>query len=393
MANKIADMIYSFFIQNFKNIKTLDLQGFKRLNLFTGKNNTGKSTLLEALALYVNDGDLSVITQLLLERGEITEQRGPVHKAPSRKRDIDVLASLFTDRRVGYDFLNDSIVLSQVQSNLFSDIENTQKELRIGFVRYIDERITTNGSEINKRKFITDETEANENGGEINLGLQITVDGKSHVVRIGENDLYDRWSRRYGKGDSAESRSFQFIKPGVGNEGDNGYLWDQITLTEKEKFVIEALQIIEPNIQRIAFIGEPPLDRTAVVKIKGSEKVVPLRSMGDGINRVLTIILAAVNSDNGYLLIDEFENGLHHSVQEKLWKILIYLSALLNIQVFATTHSNDCIEGFENAIGSSSDMAIGRLFRIEKDKSAALSIVKFDIDEVKIATEENIEIR
>ena len=66
--------------------------------------------------------------------------------------------------------------------------------------------------------------------------------------------------------------------------------------------------------------------------------------MGDGINRILTIILAMVNCENGYLLIDEFENGLHYSVQEKLWEIIFYLAKRLNIQVFATTHSNDTIE-------------------------------------------------
>ena len=115
--------------------------------------------------------------------------------------------------------------------------------------------------------------------------------------------------------------------------------------------------------------------------------------MGDGINRILAIVLAAVNSDNGYLLIDEFENGLHFSVQEQLWTILIRLSLSLNIQVFVTTHSNDCIAGFENAIEKSKESLNGRLFRLERGDNAAVSIVPFDLDEVKIATEENIEIR
>jgi AAA15 family ATPase/GTPase len=70
--------------------------------------------------------------------------------------------------------------------------------------------------------------------------------------------------------------------------------------------------------------------------------------MGDGMNRILTIILALVNSDNGCLLIDEFENGLHYTVQENLWRIIFHLSKELNIQVFATTHSEDCIKGFQS---------------------------------------------
>ncbi len=382
-------MINNFLIKNFKNIRFLEIHGLKRLNLFAGKNNTGKSTLLEAIALYVNNGNMSIMNQLLLERGEILES----HKTPMRKGDIDILASLFTDRKIGYDFTNDSILLSQMKPNLFEEIE-TDRELRIGFVRFVNEKIFTKEGEISKRKvFITNEIEAIQNKADINVALQIISNGKSNIIQIGENDLYKRLSRHYGYGDKVNNNSFQFIKSGSVNIQNSGSLWDEITLTEKEQFVIEALQIIEPNIQRIAFIGDTPRSRTAVVKVKESNKVVPLKGMGDGINRILAIILAAVNSDNGYLLIDEFENGLHFSVQEQLWSILIRLSLSLNIQVFVTTHSRDCIAGFENAIEKSKESLNGRLFRLERGDNAAVSIVPFDLDEVKIATEENIEIR
>jgi len=386
-------MIDSFFIKNFKNIKLLELPDLKRINLFTGKNNTGKSTLLEALTLYVNDGDMSVIAQLLKERGEIIEPRGPNHKTHFRKGDIDVLASLFTDRKIGYDVLNDSIVLSQIKVNLFTEVENTQDELRIGFVRYIDEHFRTkDGDEVIKKRFLSNDEDTIVND-DINLGIQIIAKGESNILRIGKSDLHRRLSNRYGVSRPLETQSFQFIKSGLTSVEDSAYLWDQVTLTEKEKFVIEALQIIEPNIQRIAFVRESSRDRMVVVKVKDNEKVVSLKGMGDGINRILNIILAAVNCSNGYLLIDEFENGLHHSVQEQLWRILIHLSTSLNLQIFATTHSNDCIDGFENAIGSSGDRSIGRLFRLEKDKNDSINIVPFNIDEVKIATEEHIEIR
>ena len=75
--------------------------------------------------------------------------------------------------------------------------------------------------------------------------------------------------------------------------------------------------------------------------------------MGDGINRILTIILSMVNVENGYFFIDEFENGLHYSVQKDLWKMIFYLAEKLNIQVFATTHSSDCINAFQEVINDS----------------------------------------
>lgn len=383
----------SFFIRNFKSIPRLELQGLKRLNLFTGKNNTGKSTLLEALALYVNEGDLGIIAQLLFNRGEIIDPRRLPHLSPLRKEDAKMLASLFTNRKIGYNFQKDSILLSQMQANLFEDVDNTREELRIGFVQFIDEEIITSDETIRKRRFITNETEAPEDEDSIELGLQIAVDGKSRIIPVDDGRLHRILSRQYRMSPSTKVASFQFIQSGSAKIEENSHLWDQITLTEKENFVIEALQIIEPDIQRIAFIGEMPKHRTAVVKLKGKDQVVPLKGMGDGINRVLNIILSAVNSDNGCLLIDEFENGLHHSVQEQLWSILIRLSNALNIQIFATTHSNDCIDGFENAIGKSADNAMGRLFRLEKASNQNVEVVTFDMDEVKIATDENIEIR
>jgi AAA15 family ATPase/GTPase len=116
--------------------------------------------------------------------------------------------------------------------------------------------------------------------------------------------------------------------------------------------------------------------------------------MGDGINRILSIALAAVNSENGYLLIDEFENGLHYTVQEKLWRVIFKLAKDLKIQVFATTHSNDCIMGFEEVLNSS-DKSLdisGKLFRLER-KGTKIETVPFEKNELKIASEADIETR
>lgn len=77
------------------------------------------------------------------------------------------------------------------------------------------------------------------------------------------------------------------------------------------------------------------------VKIEGIDEPLPLKSMGDGITRLFHIIVALVNARNGILLIDEFENGLHWSVQPKVWDIVFQLSEKLNVQVFATTHSHE----------------------------------------------------
>jgi len=114
--------------------------------------------------------------------------------------------------------------------------------------------------------------------------------------------------------------------------------------------------------------------------------------LGDGINRVLTIILALINSDNGFLLIDEFENGLHYSVQEKLWSIIFELSKKLNVQVFVTTHSNDCIKSFENVLSKEENSQLGQMIRLD-NINGEIHQVTFNVDELNIAVDNNIEMR
>src|SRR6218665_4013447 len=184
----------------------------------------------------------------------------------------------------------------------------------------------------------------------------------------------------------------QFIRSKDINREINGSLWDKIALTEKEISVTEAMQIVEPSIERIAFIEGCAKDRKAVVKLSGMPHVLPLQSMGDGVNRILTIILALVNCGNGYLLIDEFENGLHHTVQEKLWEIVFRLSKELNVQVFATTHREDCIAGFGEALNSPNIALDGKLIRIE-NKKGMIRAVEYTPKEIRMATEHHIETR
>jgi AAA15 family ATPase/GTPase len=115
--------------------------------------------------------------------------------------------------------------------------------------------------------------------------------------------------------------------------------------------------------------------------------------MGDGINHILSIILALVNCENGCLLIDEIDNGLHYSVQENLWKVIFDLAKKLNIQVFATTHSNDCINSFTEVLKEENNASIGGFYRMQKRKSGKIELVEYNAEELNSVSEHNIEIR
>jgi AAA15 family ATPase/GTPase len=368
-------MLRSLEIKNFRNLRNLRIQSLERINLITGKNNTGKSSLLEAIAIYVTKGDLGFISELLSERGEYPKRLSLRPK--STETYLKALSSLFTDRKI--DFFNQTAIS-------IGEILNTSQNsntLILRFLQYIDEVGEDEyGNEISKRVIIDNFSDqiSKEDlniGFGINLGNEKTSISTISRLRITRNTV--------------STNNLQLITTRNIDRLINGRLWDSIALTEKEKFVIDCLRIIEPNTERIAFIEDYD-ERSAVIKLSNSENILPLRSMGDGMNRILTIILALVNAQNSFLLIDEFENGLHYSVQEQLWKIIFDLSEKLNVQVFATTHSEDCISGFESILNSKGNENGGKLIRLD-NINGNITQVEFNAKELKISNDHNIEIR
>lgn len=130
--------------------------------------------------------------------------------------------------------------------------------------------------------------------------------------------------------------------------------WDAIVLTDQEEIVKRALRIISPDFESLVFVRDDGATdyarsrrmRTAMVKLKGMARPVPLNSLGDGMLRVLQLSLKLFGAKGGFFLIDEFENGLHYWIQEKVWELLFEMAERYKIQIFATTHSWDCIESF-----------------------------------------------
>ncbi len=94
------------------------------------------------------------------------------------------------------------------------------------------------------------------------------------------------------------------------------------------------------------------------------EEPLTLKSFGEGLNRLFGLALALVNCKDGVLLIDEVEGGFHYSVLPDVWKLIFKTAKDLNVQVFATTHSKDCIEAFARAAFDSPEE--GMLIRLER---------------------------
>ncbi|MEL7011141.1 MAG: AAA family ATPase [Cyanobacteria bacterium J06648_1] len=114
--------------------------------------------------------------------------------------------------------------------------------------------------------------------------------------------------------------------------------------------------------------------------------------LGEGMYRILAMAMSLVTSENGVLLVDEIETGLHYEAQTDMWRLILETAKELNVQVFATTHSWDCIAAYQEALSQVEDKSIGKLFRLDS-KYGKLRAVEYDADDLDIAVRKGIEVR
>ena len=131
----------------------------------------------------------------------------------------------------------------------------------------------------------------------------------------------------------------------------------------EKKALIKLLGILQPAIKDIEILTQNGV--TSVWADVGPGPLLPIEALGGGAVRALTLFSAMYSARDGILVVDEIENGIHHQALPRLWKQIHELSRALHVQVFATTHSRECIEAAASAVGKakSADFALHRLYQ------------------------------
>lgn len=165
--------------------------------------------------------------------------------------------------------------------------------------------------------------------------------------------------------------------------------WDQITLTPKEAVVRSILKdTIVPDLEGLDFT------KSGVKVLIGHEaQPRPISTLGDGAQRVLGLAIALVSAENSVLLIDEVESGIHYSLQRKLWEVIFQYATKLNVQVFATTHSNDTLSALVHVASHSEDPNLAQFVRLQRNANAQIDVVTYAMDDLEHAAISNIEMR
>jgi hypothetical protein len=368
----------SLSIEHFRSLGQLRIEGLGRVNLITGRNNTGKSSVLEALRILASDASPTVLWDILRYREENLGDSDEASRAHATEGPSEI-SSLFPGFP-SLDRIGESIVIASNGSNAPSHLS-----LSVGW--FSEERDTEGFRRlIPQQPQLFSETELIPA-----LVIEVGAGGTRKVVPL---DSFRRLSRRIPGNPAEEPRiPCVFVSPyGSERTAAFGWLWDKIALSDREQEVVEALRIITPDITAVSMVGGegPRQRRVAIVKTKGQPRPLPLRSFGDGLNRLFGIVLSLVNAKNGLLLIDEVENGMHHTIQADLWRAIFRLSRRLDTQVFATSHSWDSIEAFQKA--AAEEPEDGVLIRLSR-KGHEVIPTMFREKELAIATRDGIEVR
>lgn len=359
-------------IQGFRVFRRLKIDGLGRVNLVTGRNNTGKSSLLEAVRLLAFGGSASILSALLRDREMdlLDDEDGE-----GLSENAVFVQSLFN----GFP---QSTEEGERHLDIFASGVHQDTRIRVEQALYYEVRAENGLRRLTRQKQL--DLFGREEGIPV---LEIDVGADKRVVPL---DSLRRPSRRYNLPPERSLVPCVYVSPYVAERTASlGPLWDRIALSDMEKDVVDALRIIDPSISAVSMVGDRP-SRTAIVRAEGIPRPVPLRTFGDGLNRLFGLVLSIVNAKDGLLLIDEFENGIHHSAQLEAWRMVFRLARQLDIQVLATSHSWDSVEAFQVAASEAPDEGV--LIRLSRQDGEIVPTL-FREDELAVVTRDRIEVR
>ena len=344
-------MIESVDIKNFRGIHKCRIDGLSQINLFFGKNNCGKSSLLEGLFLVCGQSNPLLLSSINAMRAYTRQSENDTHLFfynMDVSKEIQISTSGSQERH---------LVITSFRENTGIDTNNVSTELAYQYGLRL--------------KFNTVD-------GEFSSDVVYDLGESNQIVQTTHIDT------RY-----TERLKCFYLSPRYDSKASYEGL-QNIYQNKDEGFLAEALSTLEPGATNPVF-----MDGEMLVDI-GLPQRIPINLMGDGIRKIVSFLTGIYACRGGVLLIDELSNGFHFSVMKPMWEIVVRAAIKNDVQIFATTHDVDSIRGFQQAAQSvfadngKEKMAGFKLQRITDDE---LKSYRFSTDDLSYAIEQEIEVR
>ncbi len=352
-------MIHKASFRNFRGFERLELSDLQNITLISGRNNSGKSSVLEGIFLAL------------------------AYKTP------DSFALLNNIRGIFY-----TIKPEDLWDTLFYNLANTEisltlcidnSELQLRYAR--DDAFITSAAMNNAllRQFISSMPQSYS----LKFSLQYgNSSDNGHFV------MNQQGIQRHSEQDSNPNISLPFVQyihsSRTANNAFLAEVFSVVTRNNKKDKLIEFLQLIDSSITDITTLVSNNIPQL-YIQVNG--KWLPSRLAGDGFDHMLMLTASMMAQPNSILLVDEIETGFHYSVYPKLWDAVMLTAKEEHCQVIATTHSYECLASAAtqaDANGMQNDFCY---FRLGKNKLGQPAAFRFSQDTLAFAVNDNMEVR
>ncbi len=357
-------MFTSIAIDKFRCFRDFSIGSLKRVNLIAGTNNVGKTALLEAIFLLIGAENVSLISKISAFRG-IDEFRGEAES-----------------------------IRELLWRHLFIDFDSTATISIKGLLRAA-------GQQSVELVLVPDVSThlafGDEHTSEIGLGsngfvgqvLQLQYTEQSGETSVTKMYIDEKGIRMEPVPSSPPFPGFFLAARTRISPQEDAKRFGRLEIIDESFGLLEALKIIEPRLKQLKTIFNAGIPM--IYGDIGLGRMFPLSLMGDGLGRMISLLLTIANAPSGIVLVDEIENGLHHSVLSKVWQVIGEAARRFDFQVFATTHSFECIQAAHQAFEANDDydFRLHRLERVDDDIRA----VEYKQDMLETALMTDLEVR
>lgn len=308
-------MLRSLHIENFKRFRSLDIPQLKRVNLISGRNNTGKTALLEAIMLLL-DGEtkFSNLPNAFRMGGEVGNS------------DENFWRWLLPDKNLS------------LAAHLEGDVDGFSTPVAVAMA----------GARYSWPDFTA----------------------RTMFDRVNSNGSVELFLRQQSHGAVARPHRVSALSTRPSDPQQDAANYDRVVLKKGAEARLEKLlRKLEPRLLSVRSIK--PHGASLIYVDLGLDEKIPAVHLGQGFNRLLAIYSEILASGSNVLLIDEIENGIHHEILPEVWKGIRELAESENVQVFATTHSWECVVAAHETYAETLDydFALHRMVEVEGDVS------------------------
>lgn len=343
MKTQMPFPIQSVQVRNFRGFIDGKLEDIGQVNVLVGRNNTGKTALLESILLLYGHPNFSLSTITLHRGWKFPSSLNYLVRSGSKELELQAVSK---ERSIRTEIKT----IGSIRDSYFQILEDPHRQGRFLFGKT---RILLRK---NKRQVSLYE-------------YQIAIDKDGNFARPFATSPGPRPERDVPViflESCLSTSELEDIYSGIVRKGQ---VKDLIKIL-KPVYEIDDLRLVKENGDYVLYV-------------QIGRRVVPIYVCGDGFKWSFSVVSEILSMNRGIMLIDDMENFHHPSSLRDIIRTVIEIASKKRLQIFATTHSLECIDRFiEESEVSNTDFRLHFLRRL-KDRVATTTYHLGDAKEAR----------